>query len=142
MLVPSMIEPATIQAYRETHYHVSAAHSFTLQIGQTSPDLLDLFCEHGTDCAAFLTACNPLSQQVGNAENSMRQQNLETELTGLGLKFFKGVGRHPSNNWPGEDSFLVMGLRLENARALGNRFEQSAIVWADKDGEPQLVLLR
>jgi len=53
-----------------------------------------------------------------------------------------GIGKHPSNDWPGEDSFLVFGLNLEAARALGARFEQNGFIWSSADGVPQLILLR
>ena len=38
-----IIDPATIQAYLETHYRVRGEAPFVLQIGQISPDLLSLY---------------------------------------------------------------------------------------------------
>ncbi len=35
-----------------------------------------------------------------------------------------------------------LGLPLEEARALGNEFEQNAIVWSGPDAVPKLILLR
>jgi hypothetical protein len=52
------------------------------------------------------------------------------------------MGQHPSNKWPGEEIFLVLGLYFEAAKALGERFGQNAIVWCGIDAVPQLIVLR
>ena len=41
-----------------------------------------------------------------------------------------------------EESFLVYGLTLEAAKALGTRLEQNAFIWSGEDAVPQLILLR
>ena len=142
MFSDSVIDSTTIQAYLETHYRVHGASPFVLQIGQVSPDLLSLYARHSVGCAAFLTGCNPFSREVSEPENRERQKSLAAELTRRSLTFVEGMGQHPSNHWPGEESFLVLGLDLEAAKTLGERFEQNAIVWNGPDGSPQLVLLR
>ena len=138
----SVIDSATIQSYLETHYRVHGASPFVLQIGQVSPDLFSLYARHNVDCAAFLTGCNPFSRAVSEHENRERQTSLGAELTRRSLTFVEGMGQHPSNNWPGEESFLVLSLDLEAAKTLGERFEQNAIVWCGTDGVPQLIVLR
>lgn len=138
----SVIDSATIQAYLETHYRVHGVPPFVMQIGQVSRDLLSLYARHSVECAAFLTGCNPLSREVSEPENRERQKSLAAELTRRSLTFVEGMGQHPSNHWPGEESFLVLGLDLEAAKTLGERFEQNAIVWCGADGVPQLIVLR
>ena len=54
----------------------------------------------------------------------------------------EGVGRHPANQWPGEVSYLILGLTLDAAKTLGTRLEQNAIVWSGADAVPRLILLR
>ena len=142
MFPDSVINPVTIQAYLETGYHVHAEPPFALSVGQVSSDLLTTHKTHSIGCSAFITACNPFSQMLDEAENQDRQRSLAAELARRGLKFLQGVGTHPSNHWPGEDSFLVLGLNLEAAKALGQRFEQNALVWSASDAIPQLILLR
>jgi len=138
----SVIDSATIQAYLETEYRVKGDQAFTLKIGQASAELLTLHKRHRVDCSAYLTACNPGSQLVDEATNQTWQQALEKELTHRSLPFISGIAQHPFNDWPGEQSFLVFGLNLEAAKALGVRMEQNAIVWNDTDGIPQLILLK
>lgn len=142
MFSEAVIEPSLIQAFLETDFRVQGDQPFTLHIGTISADLLAEHIRHGVDCSAFLTACNPYSHQVENSENDQRQIAMSEEFTKLGLVTLPGVGQHPSNGWPGEDSFLVLGLNLEAAKSLGKRFEQNAIVWSGADGVPQLILLK
>jgi len=54
---------------------------------------------------------------------------LTKELRNRSLKFLDGVGEHPSGDWPGEASVLVLGMSLEAVKSLGQRYEQNAIVW-------------
>ena len=46
------------------------------------------------------------------------------------LTFFEGLGQTPSLQWPGEPSYLVLGMSLQAAMALGRKYEQHAIVFA------------
>lgn len=138
----SVIDPATIKAYLETHYRVHGEQPFVLHIGQVSSDLLFLYERHKVDSAAFITGCNPFSHELSEAENRDRQSLLAEELTRRSLTFVNGMGQHPSNEWPGEESFLVLGLGVEPVKVLGERFGQNAIVWCDVDAVPQLIVLR
>jgi hypothetical protein len=126
----------------ETDYCVHGEPGFTLRVGRASAELLAAHKRRRTDCSAFLTACNPFSQPLDAAANAARQAALAKELSGRSLAFVPGVGQHPSNGWPGEDSFLVFGLTLEAAKALGTRLEQNGLVWSGADAVPQLILLR
>ncbi|WP_454719494.1 MULTISPECIES: DUF3293 domain-containing protein [Cupriavidus] len=143
----SRIDPALIQAYLETRYHVRGNAPLTLAIGVPSPALAALHAAAGVDCSAFVTAWNPYSRPqpdpAANARrNAARQQRLARELAGLGLAAIDGIGQHPSGGWPGEESLLVLGLALDAARALGARHGQNAIVWSGADAVPRLILLR
>ncbi|MFM0175832.1 DUF3293 domain-containing protein [Paraburkholderia sediminicola] len=142
MFSDSDIPRETIQAYLETHYRVHGDKPTTLKIGENNPTLATLHEAHHTECSAFITACNPFSQNASDEFNAARQQALAKEFKQLGLTFIDGIGQHPSNNWPGEASFLVLGLSLEAAKTLGTRYGQNAIVWSGADATPQLVLLR
>ena len=131
-----------IKAYQETEYRVTQGHSLALRVDAPCPELASLYKAKGVSCAAFITACNPFSNLLGDEENAKRQASLAAELKRRGLCFFAGVGQHPSGNWPGEPSFLVLGLALEAAKSLGKAHEQNAVVWCGADAVPKLVLLR
>ena len=115
---------------------------FTLKIGTVSPELAALHKAHRVTSSAYITACNPFSQPFDEATNVDRQSAFARELRARSLVFIDGVGQHPSNQWPGEGSFLVLGLSLEAAKALGVSLEQNGIVWSGADAMPRLILLR
>lgn len=128
-----------VQAFTETDYIVHHEPPFTMNIGQPCPELKALMAEHNALCAAFITAWNPFSQQLSAKQNEDRQQALKDELKRRGLKFIEGIGQHPSNNWPGEPSVLVLDLERESAKSLAGHHEQHAFVWAASDAVPELV---
>ncbi|SDH56093.1 Protein of unknown function [Paraburkholderia steynii] len=142
MFSDSAIPTETIQAYLETEYITFGDAPTTLRIGQTNPELVTLHKTHNVNCSAFVTACNPFSQNCSPEFNAASQEALACELKRLGLIAIEGIGKHPSDRWPGEASYLVPGLSLEAAKALGAQYRQNAIVWSADDATPQLVLLR
>ena len=142
MFQDSVIAQSSIQAYLETNYYVRGAMPLTLNIGVANPGLVALHTSHSVESSAYVTACNPFSQTLDDSTNDARQAVLAGELQQHGLTYINGIGRHPTNGWRGEQSFLVLGLSLEDARMLGIHHEQNAIVWCGPDAVPELVLLR
>ena len=141
-MIASVIDPGTIDAYMQANYRVSDGQGFRLRIGSRSPELAGLHRLCAVDCSAFVTACNPFGEPLDDAQNEARQQALRSEIELAGLKHVEGVGQDPSGKWKGEPSFLILGLDLEAAKALGRRFEQNAVVWCGAAAVPQLILLR
>ena len=113
-----------------------------LRVDVANASLLQLYRDTGADRCAFITACNPRSQQWSDAANAERQARLERDLKEQTLVIWGGIGQHPSGLWPGEPSFLVMGISIDEAQALGRQYEQNAIVWCGPDAVPKLLLLR
>lgn len=142
MQFKSAIDPDTLRAYVETHYRVLGDAPTTLHIGHANPDLAKLHRTFGVDCSAFITAANPFSALTGATANAVRQAALAEQLGLMKLSFIEGIGEHPSGTWPGEPSFLVLGLILSDAKQLAMKHGQNAIVWCGSDTVPQLILLR
>ncbi|MBG6072560.1 MULTISPECIES: DUF3293 domain-containing protein [unclassified Polaromonas] len=128
--------------YLDTDYGVYTVPPFVIKVGVPSEPLRQLYSQYRSDCAAYITACNPLGRSLSDAENTARQAALLNELTARSLKFINGVGLDSKSKWPGEASFLVMNLSLEATRVLASKYEQNAVVWCDKDAVAQLILLR
>ena len=131
--------PELKKAFVETEYIVHHEPPFTLRIGQTCPALDELLQARKYKGAAFITACNPYSQQLNPAENGCRQTELLKELKSRSLFYLTGIGQHPKNGWEGEESFLILGIDLEAAKALAQKFEQWAFVWTTSKGVSTLV---
>jgi hypothetical protein len=142
MYSDSNIDHDTIQAYLQTHYRVFEPVAFTLRVEEPNLDLITAQHQRQVDCSAFVTACNSFSQLLDSATNLERHQSLARELSQRGLVYCEAVGQHPSNQWPPEASFLIYGLSLPDAKALGTQLEQNAIIWSGADGTPQLILLK
>ncbi len=138
----SGLDLVLVTAYRETDYRVTEGESFVLRVDEPCLELLGLYRAKNVSCAAFITAYNPFSQELTDAENAVRQTELAAELRRRSLSYFGGVGQHPSGGWSGEPSFLALGLALEAAKSLGKAYEQNAIIWCGADAVPNLVLLR
>lgn len=145
----SILESSLILAYLDTNYGVavsgvgeSPVGTFNLNVGAVSEDLIGLHKRHGVDCSAYVTPCNPLGESLGDSENESRLTGLRAELRKRSLRFLEGVGVNPDGKWPGEHSFLILGLSLESAKVLAIEQSQNAFVWASTDGIPKLVLLR
>jgi len=138
----SVIDPGLIEAYRQTHYKVTEVSPITLRIAAHSTELAALHEAKGVSSSAFITAFNPFSRSLKAAENEARHQRLLAWTAGRRMSSLAGIGQHPTDPWPGERSLLILGLPLDEARALGVEFEQNAIVWSGPDAVPQLILLR
>jgi len=138
----SAIDPDMLRAYEETYYRVLGDAPVTLCIGHANPDLAKLHRTFGVDCSAFITTANPFSTLTSATVNAARQAALAEQLAIMSLRFIEGIGEHPSGTWAGEPSFLVLGLKLSDAKQLGARHAQNAIVWCGSDTVPQLILLR
>ena len=137
--ISNQLSAELLLAFADTHYIVHHEASFVMHIGQPCPELKALMDDHNALSAAFITAWNPFSQKLPAKENKARQDELKANLKKRGLICIDGVGKHPSTNWPGEVSVLVLGLDLEAAKSLGRHYEQHAFVWAAGDAVPGLV---
>ncbi|QLQ31934.1 MAG: DUF3293 domain-containing protein [Candidatus Thiothrix singaporensis] len=137
-----MVTPELLAAYHATLYQVRHSQGvFTLTTDNPSAELVDLLRETGSRCAAFITACNPYSWPVGDAENARAQRRLASQLRQAGYAAIPAIGLDPAGEWQGEESFLVPGLELEDAKLLGRQYAQNAILWMGADAVPKLVLL-
>lgn len=133
--------PELQKAFAETHYIVHYQSPFTLRIGQACPALDELLQAGGYTGAAFITAWNPYSQSLSEEENASRERALLIDIQARGLTSLPGVGQHPNNDWPGEESVLIFGIDPEVAKALASKYGQWAFVWTPASGVSELVVL-
>jgi hypothetical protein len=129
-------------AYLATHFDVLEPFPLTLKIGEKNRKIGKLFETANTNCAAFLTAWNPLSEPTSQAENEKFQSLLEARLRSIPSEVYIGIGRDPTGRWPGEPSLLALGVNRELAIGMGNEFRQNAIVWIGDNLIPELIMLR
>ena len=129
--------PVLKQAYERTTYWVFPAphQRFALRCGEASA-ALDLLltaaqCRHW----AFISACNPQSAQLTEAENSARMAQLATAVEQGGWACLPALGEGAAGDWPPEESLLVLGIQAAEALALARHFDQAALLLGTL-GEP------
>ena len=74
----------------------------------------------------MLTAHNPGSERLTDAENAERHAALCARLDDLGHPWLPALGTSPAGDWS-EESVAVPGLGRETALALGRQFGQAAV---------------
>ena len=142
-LTNSKISPDLIDSYKAAEYRANIhTNTTTLRIDQYSASLNEIFLISNHQYAAFITASNPLSQQLKPHVNQTRNTQLRKVLTQYTNLIFEGASIDPTKLWPAEQSFLALGLNIKVAKVLGKQFDQNAVVWIDTDAIPRLILLR
>jgi len=138
----SKLPDELIEAYRQAEYRVGdGADAFCLKVGVRSMELEKLFRDRGVSSAAFVTAFNPFGRKRPAAENEASHAELVGVLDARSAAWLSAVSRAPDGSHP-EKGVLVLGLQREEAKWIGERFQQNAIVCAAEDATPELVLLR
>jgi len=124
------ISPKLIKAYRDAVYVVHVGdRDIALQVNKASKELGQLMDEWEVTTAAFLTAFNPHSQVLDAAENEARQKQMVADAQPMCPRIFPGIGRDQHDQWPHELSMLALGIYLDDAQTLANRYEQNAFLW-------------
>ena len=143
MTAATQIHPDKVRAYLATDYRLGHTNQdVVLTIGKYSERLAAFFVGSAVTCGAFLTAYNPQGSIQSGAANAQGHAELASKLQKLGLEAIEGSGSEEGTEWPAEKSYFALGLALEPAKAIGNHFDQDAIVWVGPDAVPQLILLR
>ena len=138
----SVITSETIGAYMRASYTVLSPKPFTFKIGEVSLPLLYIHQSHNCESSAFVTAYNPLGVLTPEVGNIVAQNEFEAYLINKQITFIQGVGRDKVGSWPNEQSVLILGVKIEEAKMIGADLHQNAIVWIDTEVKPKLILLR
>lgn len=132
-----------VAAYARTEYRVDdEGHAFVLRVDEPSAPLRSCHAAFGVTCSTFITACNPGSTPTPLAVNEAAMARLQRHVASMGLQALRGEGADPAGAWPAEPSLLVLGLDEPSGRQLADRFDQNAVICANADGIPRLILCR
>jgi hypothetical protein len=134
------ISPEQLEAYKKADYVVFADRQVVVRLGEINPELDVLIDAEGATTAAFITAANPRGEKRSDTENGVANAALQSFVSAAGYPHFWGEGRDPFGSWA-EPSFLVIGIYRANAEALGQLFEQNAIVFCEVGRAPELIVL-
>ncbi len=104
---PSTAAPAAdlVAAYRRAIYRVERPEgAIDLRVGRRSARLESWLRGLRVRRWGFVTAVNPGSRRLSDAENELRLGRLEGRLLALGHRLVPGVGLDPDGAWPDEPS--------------------------------------
>lgn len=130
------IGPELLLAYREAEYTAECLQQ-PIRIGRKHSELDAILAGSGKECYVFITAANPGSRTLTAGENGQRNAELEKHIQNY--IYWPGKGLDPSGQYPGEDSFLVAGMKKEVAMDLMRKFEQNAFVYGEH-GKPAILI--
>ena len=128
-----------IAAYKNTRYHVFNT-GITICIDENNVLLDELLRKQDAKSWAYITAYNPFSQTFTAEANDARHRLLLQSVAAFSS--FEGEGKGADESWPPEKSLLILGISKEQAIAIGNEYEQNAIVYGEAGQTAQLLLLR
>ena len=127
-----------LEAYLGSTYRFrESGRAVELRIGVRSENLATFHAARSVQSSALITAWNPRSEPLPEAENQRRNARLEADVRALGLDCVPAEGRE--GDWK-ELGFLVPGISLAVARDLARKHEQNAFVFATEAATPQLIL--
>jgi hypothetical protein len=134
------LTPELLDAYRNAEYVVFADPHIVIRVGEKNAQVESLIRAEGATTAAFVTAANPRGESRSDMENGVANAALQNFVAAAGYPHFWGEGRDPRGTWA-EPSFLIIGIYRANAEALGQLFEQNAIVFCELGKSPELIIL-
>ncbi len=94
--------------------------------------------EQGARSFAFISAANPGSQPLPEAENEDRHRRLVEQVSAAGLPAIDGESYAAAGGGWRERSLLIAGLAREAAMALAREFGQVALLWGETGGPVEL----
>lgn len=124
------VRPALVRAYAGTAYCVhlpDATH--VVAVGASAPALDAHGAAHGKTHWGIVTAVNPASVRLPDADNAARQRALARDLHGFPVRPAENVD--PTGVWPVEPAYWVAGMSLADLVTLASRYGQWAIVFAE-----------
>jgi hypothetical protein len=110
-----------------------------LQVGKANEALIELLQKKKAATWAIITAVNPGSVILDEADNQDRMKGLRKEVSPF--LFLAGRALDPEGQWPAEENLLVLGIGKEEAIRLGRKWQQNAILFGRKEGKGELVWL-
>ena len=128
-------------AYQQAIYEVYPEQTIRLRIGEYSPQLNRLLKKYNCATWTIITAFNPHSKCLSELENEQRHQSLIEFLQPLQLTTIDALGRDEGGSWTPEKSLFILGIDRPQAKNIGRKFEQNAIVYGELGKPPELQWL-
>jgi len=134
------VAPSLLSAYQETDYVVNNNQLETImRVGEQNSVVAHWLSDSKLKYAGFITAFNPDSIMLSDAENQQRHQQLISIVEHKNLQFIEGFGKGRDNKWPAETSLLISANSKHTLNKLAAKFGQAAFVLVDARGFVELI---
>ena len=136
------IKPELIESYQNTLY--TSVIGITIQVGRPNADLDSILEEGHLGSAVYITAWNPFSEMKSSIDNTIANNSLKEDL----LKYvddkhiIKGIGKDAKEEWPGEESYLVLGISMNEGLLLAKKYCQNAFIYHSVSQASELIIAR
>ncbi|HMV45251.1 MAG TPA: DUF3293 domain-containing protein [Leptospiraceae bacterium] len=128
-----------LTAYKNTLYKIFYQDKeFKIEVDKRSDFVDKLLIDKGVTSYIFITAANPHSLLVSEAENEKANLELENQIKQKALFYCKGVGESKDGEWK-EDSFFVLGISLKEGMSIAKQFSQNAFLYGRKKTKTRLI---
>lgn len=131
-----MLDPSLLDAYQQTNYYFGDT---LLNVNEPSSEAASLLRPFAPAGGLFITAWNPLGEELTPEENQKANQNLKEKLLKQDLNVTDGYGESKDGKWR-EDSFFAYPIDKESSIKLCCDFSQNAVVYVSSSGLPELLL--
>jgi hypothetical protein len=136
----TMLSESLLKKYLASSYRIEApGGQLILHVGVRSEDLAALQRMRGVASSTFITAWNPGSEALDEAENRRRNEALAREASAAGFDLLRASGHSPDRDWC-EESYLILGITRGDALALARKYGQVAFLFMGRDAVPELVV--
>ena len=136
-----MISNELLKSYHATIYTTNTPNAFHIKIGERNTALNEYLAANKFESWAYITAENPFSKKLIEAENNVRNEKLEKEINQKGFSYLAGKGIPESMEWTPENSFLILNISLNQARMMARDYHQNAFVFGSLTVTPELIIL-
>ena len=118
-------------SYLRTNYRaLSGQHYIDFRINNVERYRPWRLTNHLVNKWAFISSENPNSILLTEQENAVRSAMLLRYLRKRNLRYVLGLGIPDSDDWPTELGFFVININLLEAKRIGYKFQQNAIVFS------------
>lgn len=132
-----------LKAYLNAEYHFDTGDGWRcLKVGQNEGPAQAWLAMHAKSWC-FITACNPASIALCEAENLARQENLRRQLETLGWPCLPARAEEPQapSETFTEAGHLVLDQPLDQVVALGQEFGQNALLYGGEQQAARILVL-
>ena len=123
------------EAYRATTYEALGDGEVLWSVRVDEPAPVD-------GPMAYITSDNPRSEQREDEENFARRAELKDELDASFREVTAGRSVAADGSWPDEFGFWVRPVARDEARIIGEKYKQNAVLFVDENRAVQLVACR